>query len=142
MPAKPCLICQQSDEIKTTILEMAKTDYYSVIVEWLQDQGIPATYDHVRYYLHKTGATTRLSTIRPVKGYTNKVQIYVGALLNHNTSTYTIKNLRLTGASWSVVTKPLHEDGLISSMSRWPRTRWHICASKDELKAWCRGQTT
>lgn len=137
MPAAPCLICQQSQEVKTTIIEMAKNDHYAVIVDWLHEREIMATYNQVRYFIAKFNVDTRLQKIQPVNGYKAKVRAYIGELLKHNTSTYTIKNLRLCGASWSEVTKRLHEDGLIESMSRHPRTRWRILASKEELKTWC-----
>ncbi len=140
MTAIPCLICQQSQEVKTTIIEMAKVEHYGVIVEWLNNQGIPATYDQTRYFISKFNVDTRLTKIQPVKGYPAKVRVYIGELLKHNTSTYTIKNLRLCGASWSEVTKRLREDGLIESMSRHPRTRWRILASKKELQAWLEHQ--
>ena len=140
MAPKPCLLCQQSEEIKTEIVRMARVEHYGVIVDWLNEQDIPATYDQVRYFIAKFNVNTRLQTIKPVKGYPAKVRVYVGALLEHNTSTYTIKNLRLCGASWSEVTKRLHEDGLIESMSRHPRTRWKILATKLELQAWLEQQ--
>lgn len=140
MSPKPCLLCGQSQEIKTEIVRMAKTEHYGVIVDWLNEQDIPATYDQVRYFIAKFNVNTRLQKIQPVKGYEAKVRIYVGELLKHNTSTYTIKNLKLCGASWSEVTKRLHEDGLIESMSRHPRTRWRILATKEELKVWLKQQ--
>lgn len=140
MSSAPCLLCQQPQEIKTEIVRLAKTEHYAVIVDWLNDQGIPATYDQTRYFIAKFNVDTRLQRIQPVKGYKAKVRVYVGELLKHNTHTYTIKNLRLCGASWSVVTKELHADGLIQSMSRYPRTRWKILASKKELKIWCEKQ--
>ena len=140
MPHKPCLLCAQSQEIKTEIVRLAKTEHYGVIVDWLNDQGIPATYDQTRYFIAKFNVDTRLQRIPPVKGYKAKVRVYVGELLKHNTHTYTIKNLRLCGASWSVVTKELHADGLIESMGGDPRTRWRILATKDELKEWLKVQ--
>lgn len=140
MPPKPCFICQQPQEIRTEIVRLAKTEHYAVIVDWLNDQDIPANYNHVRYFIAKFNVNNRLQRIQPVKGYKVKVRMYVGALLKHNTSTYTITNLRLSGASWSEVTKRLHEDGLIESMSRHPRTRWRILATKPELQAWLEQQ--
>lgn len=140
MPPKPCLLCEQSQEVKTTIVRMARHEHYGVIVDWLHEQEIMATYDQVRYFIAKFNVDTRLKKIQPVNGYKAKVQVYVGELLKHNTSTYTIKNLRMCGASWSEVTKRLHEDGLISSMSRHPRTRWRILATKPELQAWLEQQ--
>jgi hypothetical protein len=119
---------------------MAKTEHYGVIVDWLHDQGILATYKQTQYFLSKFNVNTRLQKIQPVDGYKEKARVYVGQLLKHNTSNYTIKNLKLCGAGWSEVTKRLHADGLIESMSRQPRTRWRILASKEELRLWLKQQ--
>lgn len=141
MPSAPCLLCGQPQELKDEIVQMAKTEHYNVIVEWLNYQGIHATYDQVRYYLSKFHVNNRLQIIKPVIGYKAKVQVYIGALSKHNAHTYTIKNLRLHGSSWSVVTKRLHEDQLIESMSgnKIP-IRWRILATRDELQEWGRRQ--
>lgn len=140
MSPKPCLLCGQPQEIQTEIVRMAKIHHYGVIVDWLNEQGIPATYKQTQYFLSKFNVNTRLQKIQPVKEYKDKVRIYVGELLKHNTSTYSIKNLKLCGASWSAVTKRLHEDELIEAMSRHPRTRWRILATKEELRLWLKQQ--
>jgi hypothetical protein len=140
MPAKPCLLCRQSQEIKTEIIKLAKTEQYGRIVEWLNNQGIPATYDQTRHWISKNAPATRLSTIPPVKGYPAKVRVYIGALLEYDDPNFTINNIRLRGASWTEVTVHLHADGLIEPMRTYSPMRWKILASKKELRAWLEQQ--
>lgn len=140
MTHKPCLLCRQSQEIQTEVLKRARTQRYGDIVEWLNDQDIPARYDQVRYFISRSGVTTRLQPIQPVKGYKNKVRVYIGALLAHDAPNFTINNLRLHGSSWTGVTARLHKDGMIKPMRDYSPKRWQILATKDELRAWCKVQ--
>ena len=140
MTHKPCLLCRQSPEIQTEVLKRARTALYNDIVIWLNDKGIPASYDHVRYFIHKSGVSTRLDPIQPVKGYENKLRVYIGALLTHDSPNFTIHNLRLYGASWTTVTARLHKEKLIEPMRDYAPRRWRILASKDELRDWMRSE--
>lgn len=133
---EPCLLCGQPPEIKNMIVHMAKTEHYAVIVEWLNEQGIPANWNQVRYFISKHNVPTRLQEIPRVTGYKAQLPVYIGALLEYDYPTFTINNLRLHGACWSEVTKRLHRDGLTEPMRAYAPIRWRILASKDELKAW------
>jgi len=130
------LLNRQPQHIKDHIAAAAKTQHYGVIVAWLNDQGIDATYDQLRYYVATNNLVTRLHEIKPVKGYAAKARIYINALLEYDTPTFTINNLRLHGPSWSIVSVRLHRDRLIEPMRAYPPMRWRILASKDELKEW------
>ena len=133
---EPCLLCQQSPEIKAEIVRMARTEHFAVIVDWLNEQGILANWNQVRFFISKYNVQTRLQEIPRVKGYVPQLRIYIGALLEYNDPTFTINNLRLRGACWSEVTKRLHRDGLTEPMRQYAPIRWRILASKDELREW------
>ena len=130
------LLNQQSPEIKAKIAEMAKTQHYIVIVEWLNDQGIDVTYNQVRHYIATHNITTRLQEIPPEKTYSAKVRTYIGLLLQYDDPTYTINNIRLHGPSWSVVSVEMRKAGLIERMRDYSPIRWRILASKAELREW------
>lgn len=132
----PGLLSNQPPEIKSEIVRMAKTQHIDVIVTWLHDHDIPATWNQVRYFINRNNVRTRLQTIPTVKGYDAKATIYIGALLEYEDPTYTINNLRLRGPSWSEITVRLHKDGLIEPMRSYSPIRWRILASKDELRDW------
>lgn len=136
MPYTPSLLNGQPLNIKAEIARRARTQHYAVIVDWLHEQGIPATWNQVRYFISTNNVQTRLQTIKPVIGYNAKLNVYIGALLEYDDPTYTINNIRLRGPSWSEVTKRLHADGLIEPMRDYAPIRWRILASKDELKSW------
>lgn len=140
MPHKPCLLCRQPKHIKDMVIKMARTQHYAVIVDWLHEQDILATWNQVRYFISKSNIPTRLQTIPPVKGYSAKLQVYIGALLEYDDPTFTINNLRLRGSSWTEVTRRLHADGMIEPMRDYSPKRWRILASKDELQDWMRSE--
>lgn len=135
MTVEPCLLCGQPDDIKAEIVRMAHTHHYADIVEWLNDQGIPANWNQVRYFLGKYDVPSPQQVISPVKGYKNQLRTYVDALILYDKPTFTINNLRLRGPSWSVVTRRMHEAGLIEPMRKYSPIRWNLLASKEELKA-------
>lgn len=136
MTREPCLLCQQPPEIHAEIVRLARTQHYAVIVDWLNDQDIPANWNQVRYFISKHNVPTRLQPRPRVKGYKAQLRIYIGALLEYEDPTFTINNLRLRGPSWSEVTKRLHRDGLTEPMRHYAPIRWRILASKDEFRAW------
>lgn len=133
---EPCLLCGQPNEIKKEIVRMARSQHFSVIVDWLNEQDIPATWNQVRYFISKHNVQTRLQEIPRVSGYKAQLRAYIGALLEYEEPTFTINNLRLRGPSWSEVTKRLHRDGLTEPMRQYAPIRWRLLASKDELREW------
>lgn len=132
----PSLLNQQPPHIKAEIAEMAKSHTYPEIVKWLNDQGVDAGYNHVKYHIRTNCIGNRLREIKPVEGYKAKVRVYVTALMNHGTQTYTINNLRLHGPSWTGVSAALRRDGLTEAMRSYSPMRWRILATKEELQAW------
>lgn len=131
-----CLLCRQPKEIQDVVLVMARKKTIAEIIKWLDSQEIKALETHVRYFIRKSGVPPRKQIIKPKGSYVEKVETYIGKLLKLETDTFTLWNLNLRGPSWSVVTKNLHADGLISSMGGNPRTRWRILGSRDELRSW------
>lgn len=136
MPHTPCLLCGQPQEIRDQIAKMAQKQHYAVIVEWLNGQGIMATWNQVRYFINTHNYVTRLQEIPPQKTYKDKVRVYIGLLLDYDDPTFTINNLRMRGASWSGVTNRLRDEGLIEPMRKYSPIRWRILASKEGLHAW------
>lgn len=137
MTREPCVLCRQSPELREKICKMYQTHPASVICERLAEQDIYVGPKHVYYFLKKNGIHQYRKPMQvPGKSYGDNVRTYIAALLAHTTSTYTLKNLRLSGAAWGYVSKRIHEAGLIEPMSRRPQTRWRILATKDELRAW------
>ena len=131
-----CLLCRQPNEIQEKVLKMAKSHINAEIVDWLKTVGIAASICQVQYYLRKSGTPRKKDITKPKGSYTEKVEIYIDEMLKHNGKTFTLWTLNMRGTSWTVVTKALHNDGLISSMGGHPRNRWKILASKDELRMW------
>ena len=136
MPNPPTLLRQQSQAIQTEVVKRARTQHFQEIVDWLNDHDIPATWNQVQYYLHSSNVRTRLQIIKPVKDPAEKVRTYMEALIEYDMPNYTIGNLRLRGPSWTVVSTALHKDGLIEPMRSYSPVRWHILATKDELRGW------
>jgi len=136
MPHKQTILNQQPPAIKARIAEMAKTQHYQVIVDWLNEQGIDVNWNHVRYYIATNNVITRFQDIPPEKTYPAKVKTYINALLEYDDPNYTIRNLRLRGQSWSAVTAAMRKAGLIERMRDYSPIRWRILATKDELREW------
>ncbi len=135
MVNKPCLLCGQPDNIKAEIVRRAHIMHYAEIVDWLHEQGIPATWGQVRYFVSKYDVPSPQQSISPVTGYNNQLRTYIDALIVYDKPTFTINNLRLRGPSWSVVTRRMHEAGLIEPMRKYSPIRWSVLASKDEISA-------
>lgn len=136
MPNPPTLLRQQSQEIQTEVLKRARTQHIAEIVEWLNDQDIPATWNQVRYYIQNSNVCTRLQIIKPTKDPAEKVRLYLEALIEYDCPTYTIGNIRLRGPSWTGVSAALHKDGLIEPMRQYSPIRWRILATNDDLRCW------
>ncbi len=130
------LLNRQPPHIKAELAEMARTHTYPEIVNWLNDRGVRATYNQVKYHIRANCIGNRLREIKPVTGHAAKVRVYVTALMNHGTRTYTINNLRLHGSSWTGVSAALRRDGLTEAMRNYSPMRWRILATKDELREW------
>lgn len=136
MPHQPSLLKQQSPEIQDQISKMAQTRHLNEIVEWVNAQGIPATWNQVRYFISTNSIRTRLMEILPQKTHIGKARQYIGLLVEYDSPTFTINNLRMRGSSWSGITIALNRAGLIESMRDYSPKRWRILASKEELRAW------
>ena len=133
---RSCLLCRQPEAIQEEIKQMANTQTFNTIVEWLKDRDIDATWNQVRYYIVKSGVRTRRSAVMPRKTYPDKVNAYIDALLEYNAKTFTIYTINLHGSTWSIVTKRLHADGLIKKIRDYTPIRWRVLASKDEINEW------
>jgi len=131
-----CLLCRQPKDIQDVVLKMARKTTILEIKKWLGTQNIEATIQQVQYFIRRSGIPPRKQTINPKGTYIEKLKTYIDELLKVEGHTFTLWNLNLRGPSWSVVTKNLHTDGLISSMGGNPRTRWKILASKDDIQGW------
>lgn len=138
MPTPPPLLSRQSQETRDKIVEMSRTETYYAIMEWLNDRGIDASYNQVRYFVQKHSVRTPPQPIVPVNGYAAKVQVVIDALLIYDEDTFTIRNLRLYGSSWQQVTRNLQKDGMIEPIRGYSPMRWRILASKDKLRLWQR----
>jgi DNA-binding transcriptional ArsR family regulator len=68
---------------------------------------------------------------------------YIDAIINHDYTTYTIRDLRLRGSIWSACSVVLREAGLIDIEEKRPnRIRYKILASDDELLDWLESRCT
>ena len=130
------LLCRLSEKDQKERMRIGRDSTLKEVVQWLEEQGIEATMQQVRYFLRKRGVLPRKQIINPKGSYAEKVITYIDKLLKLEGCTFTLWNLNLRGPSWSVVTKNLHADGLIESMGGNPRTRWKILVSKDEIQTW------
>lgn len=131
-----CLLCRLSEKDKKEVVRIGKYATIGETIAWLEEQGIKATTAQVQYFLRKRGILPKNAVIPPKNTYIEKMDTYIDELLKLESKTFTLWILNLRGASWTVITRTLHKDGMISSMGGNPRTRWKIIASKDEFRAW------
>lgn len=75
--------------------------------------------------------------VQPAATREGRLSQYVSALINHECTIYTIRDLRLKGSIWSTCSIALREAGLIEIEEKRPnRIRYKILASDKELLDW------
>lgn len=140
MTPPPTLIARQTLEIQDGVLNVwAATKSRAEVVEWLGEQGIVASRNQVSYYLNGRGVTmARGGAVRfePAKSVSERIGQYIAALLEYPHPTFTIHNIGLRGAAWSVCSRTIHDAGLITPTRTNSPIRYERVATNDELRAW------
>ena len=114
----------------------ARNYQYIDILTWLATKDVNISYSQLSYFVRKSGEQLRYKSIVAPDSYSDRFEIYLSRLLSLQVTSYNIKNLRLKGPGWNVVTMQLHRENLIESMGGGPRTTWKVLVSKDVLQSW------
>ena len=135
------LLAQQSHEIQDAMVRMVDTNTNVEIQEWLNLQGIPASYGQVGVYLRGRGykRLARMYVV-PAERQCDRLQQYGAALMAHGPELFTINNIGLKGGIWTMCSRRLLDEGLIKSTRGYSPMLFRRLVSREELGAWLESQ--
>ena len=135
------LIAQQPQEIQDAVVRMVDTNTNVEIYEWLNLRGIPASYGQVGIYLRGRGYN-RLARkwVDPAKLQCDRLQQYGTALMAHKSELFTINNIGLRGAIWTMCSRQMLDAGMIKSTRGYSPMLFRRLVSREELGTWLEAQ--
>ena len=139
MTRAPSLMSSQPPDLQDAVMQAAETQTYGEIQEWLNAAGIPANYSQVlRFVTSQGGSRAPCEWTIPAADHSERMRQYVGAVLAHKSKLFTIRNLCLRGAAWSICSRALMEAGLIKATRHYSPVLYRRLVSRGELRAWLR----
>lgn len=133
-------IAQQPQEIQDAVVQMVATNTNVDIKEWLNLKGIPASYGQVGIYLRGLGYNHKRMYVDPAELQRDRLQQYGKALMAYGPELFTINNIGLRGAVWTMCSRQMLDAGLIESTRRYSPVLFRRLVSREELGTWLEAQ--
>ena len=140
MTNEPALIARQPQYIRDAILRMVPTNTNVEIREWLNRRGIPASYGQVGIFLRSRGHDHKREWVDPAELQCDRLQQYGAAIMAHEYELFTINNIGLRGAIWTMCSRKLVAAGMIESTRGYSPMLFRRLVSREEFRAWLEAQ--
>lgn len=138
MTRAPSIMSSLPPDLQDAVMQAAETQTYGEIQEWLNVAGIPANYNQVLRFVTDQGGSRGTEWTTPAADHRERMGQYVSAVLARDSRLFTIRNLCLRGAAWSICSQALMEAGLIRATRQYSPVLYRRLVSRKALRAWLR----